>query len=370
MCIRIDGGLDYDSSEDPNHSKVTFKYRFVLDGDTFIIVQGGENFELRVNNQAFSYLLERERNKNEFQYEPNPYDEEDEKEAPVISMNAEAEFPKEALKPSSDFLGFDTFGFLEATPSDQKPKTATINESEDLLGFFDAPVATTQPKSTKPAPNNAFESAFTKENSENAFGVGIISSGNNPFSGPNKNQKAASKQDNAFLEWTSSNISSGNQGSSAFDSGNFDFGKKPHVQEQAPFDSGFNSGFLSWDAPIQPQNNNSTKPNTGSKWNWGDQDEDQGSKNRRKIFDENNKEEGFRTTREKKREMGIPDDFLPFDEKKKKKTKKPKQRRPSWSGDEGGDVGSSGSSTDSESWIPVSIQRFAKKATEKIEQIE
>lgn len=46
-----------------------FQFPFIVDGNNLNIIQQGESFELRINNQVFSHLWQREKNKNEFQYE-------------------------------------------------------------------------------------------------------------------------------------------------------------------------------------------------------------------------------------------------------------------------------------------------------------
>ena len=46
-----------------------FQFPFTLEGNNLNIIQQGETFELRINNQVFTHLWQQEKNKSEFQYE-------------------------------------------------------------------------------------------------------------------------------------------------------------------------------------------------------------------------------------------------------------------------------------------------------------
>lgn len=46
-----------------------FQFPFSVDGNNLNIIQQGESFELRINNQVFTHLWQQEKTKSEFQYE-------------------------------------------------------------------------------------------------------------------------------------------------------------------------------------------------------------------------------------------------------------------------------------------------------------
>lgn len=46
-----------------------FQFPFSVDGNNLNIIQQGESFELRINNQVFTHLWQQEKTKSEFQFE-------------------------------------------------------------------------------------------------------------------------------------------------------------------------------------------------------------------------------------------------------------------------------------------------------------